>query len=97
MSVERCEPALKPLNLTSIDAKMGVLMIHQNTSVFSIISQHLVKTNNIHVQEFLRIKAVKHHTVDWTVITQSPCVVLPHVIIVGFGDAPGCDENGWTP
>lgn len=31
---------------------MGVLMIHQKTSVFSIISQHLVKAgNNINTQE----------------------------------------------
>lgn len=28
--------------LTRIDAKMGVLMIHQAISVLSIISQHLV-------------------------------------------------------
>lgn len=38
--------------LTRIDANMGVLMIHQKTSVFSIISQHLVKAgNNINTQE----------------------------------------------
>lgn len=32
---------LKTCKLTKIDAKIGVLMIHQNTSVFSIMSQHL--------------------------------------------------------
>lgn len=52
---------LKACKLTRIDAKIGVLIIHQNTSVVSIISQHLVgkrdkiKTNDAVKQKRLHV------------------------------------------
>lgn len=63
--VRRFEPTwhkwLTDCKLTRIDAKMGVLIIHQNTSVVSIMSQHLGKRET--VLKIWKTKARK----DWTV------------------------------
>lgn len=86
---------LTACKLTRIDAKIGVLIIHQNTSVFSIISQHLVMNEKIFMY---KLKSKRNQTLilNWTLAVQfwSPGVCFsPHIVKVGFSDAPSCDEN----
>lgn len=77
--------------LTKIDAKMGVLIIHQNTSVFSIISQHLVR------HKTTLLAAQCENSTKNKDFFCSVFFLLPYIIIVGFSNAPSCDENCRTP
>lgn len=91
MQIRKTLSDAKTCKLTRIDAKIGVLMIHQNTSVFSIISQHLVMTyrhETIFMYKQLQIK----ETNTRTPAGNSLGFFLPHIIVVGFSDAPSGDE-----
>lgn len=87
---KRCHGAWEVFMLTRIDAKMGVLMIHQDISVLSIMSQHLaVKEIKYKWARFLRL---------WHLLWSSSdaLLFLPHVKVVDFSDAPSRDENSGT-
>lgn len=72
-----------------MEAKIGVLIIHQNTSVFSIISQHLAERETKRRHMMFQSKES-----DPGVIRDcGPVVLLPCIIVVGFSDAPRRDEN----
>lgn len=84
---KRCNGAWEVFMLTRIDAKMGVLMIHQDISVLSIMSQHLaVKEIKFKWAQFLRFRRLLWSSSD-------ALLFLPHVVVVGFSDTPSCDEN----
>lgn len=87
---KRRNGAWEAFMLTRIDAKMGVLMIHQDISVLSIMSQHLAgEAIKFHWAQFLRLRRLL-----WS--SSGAALFLPHVVVVGFSHAPRCDESSGT-
>lgn len=84
---------------TKIETNMGVLMIHQNTSVFSMISQHLAMRTNKQISVGRRFNGLPLQLESRiTLISVCPAVwgpLLPHIVVLGLCNSPSCDENRW--